>query len=348
MKAVEVRLHSAERAVLEGWVRAPRTEQRRVARARIVLLAAAGLGTGAIAGQLGLRPTTVSKWRGRFARLGLAGLEDAPRPGKPPVYDAATEARILNQLDAPPPAGLARWSGRLLAAALGDVSPHQVWRVLKAHRISLARRRSWCVSTDPEFAAKAADIVGLYLNPPEHAVVLCVDEKPPSSAPRAGCGCRTARRSPASLTATSATTLFAALEGTTGLVKTGHYRRRRRVEFLDFMNEVVAAYPERAIHVVLDNLNTHKPKRDRWLARHKNVHLHFIPTYASRLNMVEIWFSLLQRHALAGASFSSPKQLRAAIDAYVRHHNRGAAPFEWRKTTVQHKPLHKSIAELRN
>ena len=113
------------------------------------------------------------------------------------------------------------------------------------------------------------------------------------------------------------------------------------------MNEVVAAHPERQIHVVLDNLNTHKPKHDRWLARHPNVHFHFTPTYASWLNMVEIWFSILQRHALAGASFTSPKQLRAAIDAYARHHNEGAAPFEWRKTTVHHRPLRQSIANLR-
>jgi transposase len=354
MKAVEVRLRPADRVVLEGWVRAPRTEQRRVVRARIVLLAAAGRGTGAIAAQLGLRPTTVSKWRGRFARLGLAGLEDAPRPGKPPVYDAGAEARILAQLDAPPPAGFARWNGRLLAAALGDVSPDQVWRVLKAHRISLAGRRSWCVSTDPEFAAKAADIVGLYLNAPEHAVVLCVDEKPQIQALERAQGWLRLPNGQA-LTGFAhgykrhgTTTLFAALEVTTGLVKTGHYRRRRRAEFLDFMSEVVAAHPERAIHVVLDNLNTHKPKRDRWLARHPNVRFHFTPTYASWLNMVEIWFSLLQRHALAGASFTSPKQLRAAIDAYVRHHNQDAAPFEWRKTTLHHQPLRRSIADLRN
>jgi transposase len=354
MRAVEIKLGPADRAVLEGWVRAPRTEQRRVVRARIVLLPAAGLGTGAIAEQLGMRSSTVSKWRGRFGRLGLAGLEDAPRPGKPPVYGAGAEARILAQLDAPPPAGLARWNGRLLAAALGDVSPHQVWRVLKAHRISLARRRSWCVSTDPEFAAKAADVVGLYLDPPEHAVVLCVDEKPhiqaleraqgwlrlPNGQALTGFGHGYKRH--------GTTTLFAALEVTTGLVKTGHYQRRRRAEFLDFMNEITAAYPERAIHVVLDNLNTHKPKRDRWLSRHPNVHFHFTPTYASWLNMVEIWFSLLQRHALAGASFTSPRALRAAIDAYVRHHNARAAPFEWRKTTVRHKPLRQSIAELCN
>ncbi len=209
-------------------------------------------------------------------------------------------------------------------------------------------------STDPEFAAKAADIVGLYLNPPEHAVVLCVDEKPriqaleraqgwlrlPNGQALGGFAHRYKRH--------GTTTLFAALEVTTGLVKTGHYQRRRRAEFLDFMNEVVAVHPEREIHVVLDHLNPHKPKCDRWRARHKNVHFHFTPTYASWLNMIEIWFSLLQRHALAGASFTSPQQLRAAIDAYVRHHNASAAPFEWRKTTIQPKPLRHYIANLYN
>jgi transposase len=355
MKAAEIGLCPAERAVLEGWARAPRTEQRRALRARLVLFAAEGMATGAIAARLGIRASTVSKWRGRFARLGLEGLEDAPRGGRPARYDATTEARILAQLDAAPPPGFARWNGRLLAAALGDdISPDQVWRVLRAQRISLARRRSWCVSTDPEFAAKAADIVGLYLNPPEHAVVLCVDEKPhiqaleraqgwlrlPNGQALSGFAHRYKRH--------GTTTLFAALEVTTGLVKTGHYQRRRRAEFLDFMNEVVAVHPEREIHVVLDNLNTHKPKCDRWRARHKNVHFHFTPTYASWLNMIEIWFSLLQRHALAGASFTSPQQLRAAIDAYVRHHNASAAPFEWRKTTIQPKPLRHYIANLYN
>jgi len=354
MMAAEIRLCPADRAVLEGWARAPRTEQRRALRARVVLLAADGMATGAIAERLGVRPSTVSKWRGRCARLGLEGLGDAPRGGRPARYDAASEARILAKLDEAPPPGFARWNGRLLAAALGDVSRHQVWRVLRAHRISLARRRSWCVSTDPEFAAKAADIVGLYLNPPEHAVVLCVDEKPhiqaleraqgwlrlPNGQALSGFSHRYKRH--------GTTTLFAALELATGLVRTGHYRRRRRAEFLDFMNEVVAAHPASEIHVVLDNLNTHKPKRDRWLARHKNVHFHFTPTYASWMNMVEIWFSLLQRHALAGASFTSPKQLRAAIDAYARHHNQDAAPFAWRKIAVHPTPLRLSIAHLRN
>jgi transposase len=321
MKAVEITLRPADRAVLESWVRAPRTGQGRAGRARIVLLAATGMGTGAIARRLGVRPSTVSRWRGRFARAGVAGLADAPRAGRPPVYDAAAEARILAQLDQAPPAGFARWNGGLLALALGDVSKHQVWRVLRAHRISLARRRSRCVSTDPEFAAQAADIVGLYLNPPEHAVVLCVDEKPHIQALERAQGWLRLPHGQA-LTGFAhgykrhgTTTLFAALEVTTGLVKTGHYQRRRRTEFLNFMNEVVAAQPEREIHVVLDNLKTHKPKCDRWRARHKNVHSHFTPTYASWLNMVEIWFSLLQRHALAGASFTSPRQLRAAIDA---------------------------------
>jgi transposase len=130
------------------------------------------------------------------------------------------------------------------------------------------------------------------------------------------------------------TTLFAALEITTGQVKTGHYSRRRRREFLDFMNEIVAEHPKREIHVVLDNLNTHKPKQDRWLKRHPNVTLHFTPTYSSWLNQVECWFSILSRQSLRGASFTSPKHLRQAIDDFVSIYNATAAPFEWKKAVV--------------
>jgi transposase len=132
------------------------------------------------------------------------------------------------------------------------------------------------------------------------------------------------------------------------LVKAGHYKRRRRREFLDFMNEVVAQYPDRQIHVVLDNLNTHKPKRDLWLKRHPNVHLHFTPTYASWLNQVEIWFSLLSRYALVGASFTDTRQVRDAIDAFVQAHNQQAAPFEWTKSVVEQQPLKKKVSNLRN
>lgn len=326
---------------MEYWIRAASTEQRLVLRARIVLAAAAGEGTIAIANRLRLYPTTVSKWRMRFASRGIAGLYDSERSGKPREYGDPTERRILEMLNQPPPSGYASWSGRLLAKALGDVSAHQVWRVLREHGISLQRRRSWCVSTDPEFAPKAADIVGMYLAPPKNAMVLCFDEKPSIQALERSQGWLKLPNGK-SLTGFSheyrrhgTTTLFAALEVATGQVKAGHYNRKRRREFLDFMNELIAFYPEdNDIHVILDNLSTHKPKDDRWLKRHPNVHFHFTPTHASWLNMVEIWFSMLWRHALRGASFTSPREVREAIDRYIEAYSQSAHPFEWKKQVV--------------
>ncbi len=293
----------------------------------------------------------MSKWRVRFARNGLAGLSDAPRPGPPVRYGEEARRRILAKLDEPPPKGYASWNGRLLAEAWGDISVHQVWRVMRSQGIQLQRRRSWCVSTDPQFAAEAAAIVGLYLDPPENAVVLCVDEKPSIQAleraqrylrlHNGGClkgfGPEYKRH--------GATTLLAALNTAFGQVKVGHYRRRRR-EFLDFMNEVVAEHPERDVHVILDNLNTHKPKHDRWLVNRKNVHFHFTPTHASWLNQIEVWFSILSRAALKGASFTSPPQVRRAIDDFIAVHNQTAAPFEWKNSLVHQVPLKHSIARL--
>jgi transposase len=315
-------------------------------------LAAAGLASRAIARELGCRHHTVSKWRVRFAKARLAGLADAPRSGKPKTYDGAADRRILALLDRPPPAGCARWTAPLLAKQLGDVSDQHIWRFLRAQRIDLAGRRSWCLSTDPEFVAKAADIVGLYLDPPDNAIVLAVDEKPaiqaleraqgylklPNGRALTGFAHEYGRR--------GTTTLFAALDIATGQIKAKHTKRRRRAEFLDFMNAVVADAPDREIHVILDNLSTHKPKRDAWLARHKNVHFHFTPTHASWLNQVEIWFSILARSTLQGASFTSVTQLRAAIDAFIDSYNQHAVPFQWRKAKVHPKGLAQRIADL--
>lgn len=340
MKAAEIVLSEAERAMLERWARSGKTERRRHFRARVILELAGGSSNEDVAERWHTRSATVSKWRGRFARSRLAGLEDAPRTGKPAIYDEATRERILCALDEAPPKGYARWNGRLLSRRLKDVSEHQIWRVLREQGISLERRRSWCISTDPYFAQKAADVVGLYLDPPENAVVLCVDEKPHIQALERAQGWLRLPNGKA-LTGFNheykrhgTTTLFAALEVATGLVKAGHYQRRRRVEFLDFMNGLVAQYHDRELHVILDNLNTHKPKRDRWLARHKNVHLHFVPTHASWLNQVEVWFSILVSRALAGASFTSPGQLRERINDFVGVYNEDAHPFEWTKQVV--------------
>ncbi len=281
-------------------------------------------------------------------------MDDAERPGKPNSYRENTDKRVLSKLDEPPPEGYGRWNGRLLAAALGDVTKHQVWRILRRHNISLERRRSWCISTDPEFARKAADIVGLYLDPPENAVVICVDEKPGIQALERAQGWLKLPNGKA-LTGFShgykrhgTTTLFAALEVTTGQVKAGHYNRRRRVEFLDFMNHIVADYPDQELHVILDNLNTHKPKNDMWLKKHPLVKFHYTPTSASWLNQIEVWFSILSRSALKGANFTSPQQVREAIDKFIQVYNPQAAPFQWRKRNVYPKGLANCISDLCN
>lgn len=339
-RAEPVVLRAEDRRVLEGWVHSPTTEQRLALRGRIVLAAAAGRSGGAIARAEGIRPATVSQWCSRFVRRGIEGLFDAPRSGAKRRYDDTTRERILAKLDEPVPKGYANWNGTLLAEALGDVSAHQVWRVLRNQRIHLQRRRSWCISTDPQFAVKAADIVGLYLHPPDNAVVLAVDEKPHIQALERAQGYlklpngRALRGISHEYKRHGTTTLFAALNVLTGTVVGGHYNRRRRREFLDFMNDVIALHPGREIHVILDNLSTHKPKYDAWLARHSNVHFHFTPTHASWLNMIECWFSILVRAALRGASFTSPQQLRAAIDNFIESYNQHAMPFEWTKQIV--------------
>lgn len=352
--ATTVALTDEDRATLTSWVGAGTTEQRLVVRAQIVLAAASGAATQQIAADLGQRPATVSKWRKRYAEGGIVALHDQARSGRPALHGEEDEARILRQLDQEPPLGYAAWNGRLLAQALGDLSADYVWQVLRNLGISLQQRHSWCVSTDPEFAAKAADIIGLYLDPPENAVVICVDEKPSIQALERAQGYL---RLPNGRAITGfaheykrhgTTTLFAALQVATGLVTASHFKRRRRREFLSFMNEIVREHePEVELHVILDNLNTHKPKRDRWLKRHPNVHFHFTPTHASWLNQIEVWFSILSRQALKGRSATSPRQVRQAITHFVDAYNQTAAPFEWKKTAVKQRPLSHSFANLR-
>jgi transposase len=250
-EATPIGLTADERITLESWVRSSKTERRLVERARIVLLAAAGRGSRAIGRELGCARGVVSKWRLRFARERLAGLADAPRSGKPRTYGAAVDRRILAALDRPPPEGFARWTAPLLAKELGDVSDQYIWRFLRAQRIDLAGRKSWCLSTDPEFVAKAADIVGLYLDPPDHAIVLAVDEKPAIQALERAQGYlklpngRSLHGQAHEYKRCGNSTLFTALNVATGQITARHTKRRRRVEFLDFMNALVADYPSR-------------------------------------------------------------------------------------------------------
>jgi transposase len=346
-------LSAEERGVLERNAGAAKSEQRLAFRSRIILLAAEGMGTNAIAVRLQTTPATVSKWRVRFARMGLEGLSDAPRSGAPGRYDEETERRILAKLDEPVPGGETVWTARLLAQALTDVSEDHIWRVFRKHGIHLQRRRSWCLSSDPEFAAKAADIVGLYLAPPENALVISVDEKPSIQALERAQGYlhfsdgQTYRGFSERYKRHGTSTLFAALEVATGMVRTGHYKRRRRIEFLDFMNKLIRQYPpDQEIHVILDNLSTHSKKGGTWLARHPNVHFHFTPTNASWLNQIEVWFSILTVRVLRGGSFTSPKELRDAIDRFTRAWCADCSPFAWTKAQVHQVTLQRRYSEL--
>ena len=343
-QATPIVLTAEEQSTLESWLRATTTEQRMLLRARIILFAADGTGTNAIAELLKTRPATVTKWRKRFSTQRMLGLHDSPRPGQPRVFTAVDGKRILDKLRESPPKGYAQWNGRLLAEAL-SLSKDFVWSVLRQHGIQLERRHSWCIGTDPQFAPKSADVVGLYLHPPENAFVVSVDEKPHIQALERAQGYL---KMPNGKTMTGfaheykrhgTTTLFAALDIVTGQVKIGHYKRRRRIEFLDFMNQVIKTHPNQEIHVILDNLNTHKPKHDMWLAKHKNVHFHFTPTHASWLNQIETWFSILDRHALKNASFTSIQQVRKAIDDFIEAYNPMAHPFHWTKEVVYQKTL---------
>ena len=331
-----------------------RTESRQmVERAQIILGCLADQRVKEVARACHTRPNTVIKWRRRFAQRGLAGLRDAPRPGAKRVYGEDFRNRVLALLEQPPPPGQASWDGPAVAATLQG-SVHAVWRVLRQQGICLQRQRSWCVSTDKEFAAKAADIVGLYLNPPEKAMVISVDEKPSIQALERKTGYvetdngKIVRAYKSTYKRHGTLNLFAALSVATGEVKTAITQRKRREEFLQFMDQMVEeTLPEQELHVILDNYCTHK-KCDAWLAQHPNVHFHFTPTSASWLNQVEIWFGILSRKALRGLSAKSTAELRQAIEAFIAAYGKHAKPFKWRKREVKGSQLRNTIVNLCN
>jgi len=323
-------------------------------RARIVLACLEGKEIQQVAREMGASIPTVSKWRRRFSQDGVNGLRDRPRSGKPPVYDAKFRDRVLTLLEQPPPSGLGQWDGRAVAETLG-ASVHAVWRLLRKEGIYLQRLRTWCVSTDPEFAPKAAEVVGLYLNPPLNALVLSVDEKAsiqalqrPSGYVETDSGA-VVRAMKSTYKRNGTLNLFAALEIASGLVYAQTTEQKKREDFRRFLDGVVSELPEdKEIHVILDNYCTHKRNED-WLAKYEGrVQFHFTPTSASWLNQIEIWFGLLTRKALRGASFASKDQLRAAIEAFVAKTNEHPKPFHWRKREVKGSQLRNTIINLRN
>src|ERR1700692_676601 len=269
--ATPVALTSEERQALEALAGSRKCEARMRDRARIVLLASAGMASRAIARVVGCTPGTASKWRVRYASERMAGLSETGDRGNEPKYGPKHGQRILALLDKPPPAGYSNWTAPLLARDLVDIHEQHIWRFLRAQKIDLSGRKSWCQSTDPDFVPKAADIVGLYMAPPTNAVVLSVDEKPSIQALERAQGYQKLPNGRAMIGQShdykrhGTSTLFAALNVGTGQITGRHYNPRRRVEFGDFMNHIVKQNPGKEIHVILDNLSTQQRKRDWWL-----------------------------------------------------------------------------------
>ena len=324
-----------DREVLEGWLRSPSIRAGLAQRARIVLLAADGARTGQIASQVGTSKQTVISWKHRYRDEGLGGPGDRPKPGRPPVIDEAQI--VIRTLEAPPERlGVTHWSSRLLGAELG-LSHVTIVKVWKKWDLQPWRLQTFKFSTDPELDAKVRDVVGLYLNPPEKAVVVCVDEKTQiqaldRTAPilplRPGLPAKQThdyKRNPA-------TSLFAALEVATGKVTDRCYDRHTNAEFLDFLKLVARTYPRRQLHVVCDNYATHKhPNVQTWLAKHPRVQLHFTPTSGSWLNMVEIFFGIITKQAIRRGTFDSVRDLKRAIRTYIDGWNDRCQPFIWTK-----------------
>jgi len=337
--APAVLLDAGTRSTLTGWSQARSTPQALAVRSRIVLRAAEGQSNQQIASELELPEVTVSKWRRAFAWRGLDGLQDAPRSGRPPKHDAAVWQKVQT-LACQQPESQGRWSVRTLARAVG--LPHStVHAILRASHLQPHRIRTFTFSPDPEFEAKLLDIAGLYLNPPENALVICVDEKPGIQAldrtqPLLPRRAKKLRSWTNEYVRHGTQPLIAALEIATGKVLAHVRNRRTSVNFLRFMNEVVRTYPDRDLHVVADNLNIHKNEAARrWLRRHPRVRFHYTPTHASWVNLIECFFSILSKQALAQSIQHSKRDLKDLLHRFLANYNETCSPFTWTKGPEQ-------------
>jgi len=338
--ATAIELSADEERELRSLLRRPSVSQQQALRARIVLRAAEGATNTQIAAEAGVSLPTVGLWRRNFSQRRLDGLADAPRSGRPRTVDDDEVARVLAMTLEPPPDGTTQWSVRRLAAATG-VSATTVHRIWREHKLKPHQVRSFKFSKDPQLAEKIVDVVGVYLDPPKGALVLCVDEKTQIQAldrtqPTLPIKPGKAARMTHDYKRNGTTSLYAALEIATGEVTGACYPRHRHQEFLAFLNQLVRAYPRRPLHVVLDNSSTHStPEVKAWLKRHKRVHFHFTPTSASWMNMVEIWFSILTTQQVRRGVYHDVPELIAAIEHFIEHYNQRAQPLIWTKTADQ-------------
>ncbi|MEJ7689941.1 MAG: IS630 family transposase [Nocardioidaceae bacterium] len=333
---VAVDVPAEDRAELARWTRSSSLRAGLAQRARIVLLAADGVGTNQIVTRVGVSKPTVIAWKKRYAVGGVAALEDRPKPGRPAVVDEV--AVVLATLEPPPQElGVTHWSSRLLGDHLG-ISNVWVAKIWRKWGLQPWKRDTFKFSTDPELEAKVRDVVGLYLDPPENAVVLSIDEKSQiqaldRTAPILPIRPGLPEKATHDYVRHGTTTLFAALEVATGRITDACYDRHRSDEFLKFLKVVAKAYPRTKLHIVVDNYATHKhPRVNTWLERNPRITLHFTPTSGSWLNMVEIFFNIITRQAIRRGTFTSVKDLIAAIRGYIDAYNQRCKPFAWTKT----------------
>ena len=327
-----------QRAALTAWSRSRVLPQSQVLRARIILLAAEGVPTNSIATRLGSSVPTVRLWRQRFAEVRLAGLEeDAPGRGRPATYDERTVARVISVTLGKPARGETHWSSTAVAERVG-VSSATVLRIWREQKIQPFRTRGFKVSTDPELVGKVTDVVGLYLHPPEKALVLGADEKSQIQAldhtqPLLPIRPGQVERRTHDYVRHGTATLFAALDVATGEVTGRTYARHRHQGFLRFLQLIARRYLRGQLHLVLDNYRTHKhPEVQLWLREYPRIHLHFTPTSASWLNQVETYFSIVHRKAIRRGVFRSVPHLKDAIQRFIDSWNPHRHPFAWVKT----------------
>ena len=338
-KAAPVTVSAEERKALESVANSRTAAYRQVQRAHLVLLAVAGMANTAIAREVGLSRTMVVQWRQRFIQQRLAGLEDRPRPGKPRQYTDADRLRVIETACTQKPKAETHWSVRSLAQATG-VGRDTVHRILRQADLKPHRLGTFSQSPDPDFAAKVIDVVGLYFHPPKHAVVLCVDEKTQVQAldrtqPLLPMRPGQIERRTHDYKRNGTVQLYAALEVHAGRAISRIEERHRSKEFIAFMNHLLRAYLSGELHVILDNVSSHDSKEVKeWHKRPHNrrVVFHFIPTYSSWLNLIEVLFNLLQAKVLRRGVFPSKKALVAAIIEYIQKFNEDERPFRWTKT----------------
>src|ERR1700691_141155 len=333
--ALPVQIDAATRHTLEKFVHSSSTPQSLAMRSRIVLAAGDGSNNQQIAAALRIPAITVGKWRRSFAIDGLEGLRDSLRSGRPPRHDSDTRHKVQTRV-CQQPEDQGRWTVRTLAAEVG-LPASTVHAMLVAAKLQPHRIRTFTFSPDPDFEAKLLDIVGLYLNPPENALVLCVDEKTGIQAldrtqPLLPLSAKKPRRWTNEYVRHGTQTLLAALEIASGQVVAHVKQRRTSINFLRFLKDVVEAFPEQDLHMVLDNLNIHKNQAaQRWLKLHPRVRFHYTPNHASWVNMVECFFSILGKQGLSHSVHTSKRQLKEFLLDYIAHNNENPRPFVWTK-----------------